>query len=65
MGADVGVTVGRVPREATRTTPDDRFGPFYARAKREGWGNYEIDSSHNPHITTPVVLADLLDRIAV
>jgi pimeloyl-ACP methyl ester carboxylesterase len=48
-----------------RHTPDDRFRPFYERAKREGWGAYEIDSSHNPHVTCPDVLADLLDRIAV
>ena len=57
-----------LPRQyiyCTRITPDDRFRPFYERAKREGWGTYEIDSSHNPHITNPVVLADLLDRIAI
>ena len=47
-----------------RRPPDDRFRPFYERAKREGWGAHEIDSSHNPHITCPDVLADLLDRIA-
>ncbi|HZQ11340.1 MAG TPA: alpha/beta hydrolase [Pseudolabrys sp.] len=49
----------------TRHSPDDRFRPFYERAKREGWGVHEIDSSHNPHITCPQVLADLLTRIAV
>jgi pimeloyl-ACP methyl ester carboxylesterase len=48
----------------TRRPPDDRFGRFYERAKREGWGAHEIDSSHNPHITCPDVLATLLDRIA-
>jgi pimeloyl-ACP methyl ester carboxylesterase len=48
-----------------RHSPDDRFRPFYERAKREGWGAHEIDSSHNPHITCPDVLADLLARIAV
>ena len=48
----------------TRNAPDDRFRRFYERAKRENWGAYEIDSSHNPHITCPEVLADLLDRIA-
>jgi pimeloyl-ACP methyl ester carboxylesterase len=47
-----------------RRPPDDRFRPFYERAKREGWGAHEIDSSHNPHITCPEVLADLLARIA-
>jgi len=49
----------------TRIAPDDRFRPFYERAKREGWGTTEIDASHNPHITCPDVLADLLGRIAV
>lgn len=48
-----------------RHSPDDRFRRFYDRAKTEGWGAYEIDSSHNPHITCPQVLANLLDRIAV
>jgi len=48
----------------TRNAPDDRFRQFYERAKREGWGVDEIDSSHNPHITCPGVLADMLDRIA-
>ena len=49
----------------TRNPPDDRFRPFYERAKREGWGASEIDASHNPHITCPEVLADLLTRIAL
>jgi pimeloyl-ACP methyl ester carboxylesterase len=48
----------------TRNAPDDRFRRFYELAKRENWGAYEIDSSHNPHITCPEVLADLLTRIA-
>ena len=48
----------------TRNAPDDRFRPFYERAKRAGWGTTEIDSSHNPHITCPDVLTELLDRIA-
>jgi len=48
----------------TRNAPDDRFRQFYERARREGWGADEIDSSHNPHITCPEVLADLLDRFA-
>jgi len=46
-----------------RRPPDDRFRRFYERAQREGWGADEIDSSHNPHITCPEVLAELLDRI--
>ena len=57
-----------LPRQyiyATRIAPDDRFRQFYERAQREGWGAHAIDSSHNPHITCPDVLADLLTRIAV
>ncbi len=49
----------------TRNPPDDRYRVFYERAKQEGWGTTEIDSSHSPHITCPEVLADLLDRIAL
>ena len=48
----------------TRRAPDDRFRTFYERATREGWGAHAIDASHNPHITAPEALADLLDRIA-
>jgi pimeloyl-ACP methyl ester carboxylesterase len=48
-----------------RHAPDDRFRQFYERAKRENWGASEIDSSHNPHVTCPEVLADLLALIAV
>lgn len=47
-----------------RCPPDDRFRKFYERGKREGWDTYEIDSSHNPHITTPDALAQLLHEIA-
>ncbi len=48
-----------------RAAADDRFRQFYERAKREGWGTSEIDSSHNPHINCPDVLADLLGRIGI
>jgi pimeloyl-ACP methyl ester carboxylesterase len=47
----------------TRRPPDDRFRRFYERAKREGWSTHELDSSHNPHISCPDALADLLTRI--
>ena len=34
------------------------------RAQAEpGWKYYELDSSHNPHITCPEALRDLLLRI--
>jgi len=46
-------------------SPDDRFRRFYERAQRENWaGTYQLDSSHNPHITVPLVLADILNKIA-
>lgn len=57
----------KLPRHyiyCTRNAPDDRFRQFYERAKREGWGAHEINSSHNPHITCAETLADLLARIA-
>jgi len=47
-----------------RHAPDDRFRRFYERAQRDGWGVSKIDASHNPHITCPGVLADLLMNIA-
>lgn len=48
----------------SRNAPDDRFRQFYERAQREGWGHDAIDSSHNPHITCPELLAALLDKIS-
>jgi pimeloyl-ACP methyl ester carboxylesterase len=48
-----------------RTDPDDRFGPFAARARREGWPYAEIDASHNPHITAPQALCALLARLVL
>jgi pimeloyl-ACP methyl ester carboxylesterase len=47
-----------------RNGPGDVFRPSYERAQREGWQHYEIDASHNPHITAPDVLAGLFNRIA-
>ncbi|MBV9347306.1 MAG: alpha/beta hydrolase [Pseudolabrys sp.] len=50
---------------AGRKPPDDRFRRFYERAQNEKWaGAFEIDASHNPHITAPDALTDLLDQIA-
>jgi pimeloyl-ACP methyl ester carboxylesterase len=49
----------------SRHPADDRFRKFYERAQREGWGHDAIDASHNPHVTCPELLAELLDRIAV
>ena len=47
-----------------RARPDDGFRPFLERAKREGWRTYEIDASHNPHITAPDVLMNILSETA-
>lgn len=47
-----------------RNGPGDTFRPSYERAQREGWHHYEIDASHNPHITAPEILADLFKCIA-
>ena len=42
----------------------DNFRQFYQRAQREGWKTYEIDASHNPHITNPQALLAILNEIA-
>ena len=44
----------------TRLGPQDVFGPFARRAKAEGWRYAEMDASHNPHITCPEALRDVL-----
>jgi pimeloyl-ACP methyl ester carboxylesterase len=49
---------------ATRNGPGDVFRQFSTRAKSEaGWKSYELDCSHNPHITCPDALMALLTRI--
>jgi pimeloyl-ACP methyl ester carboxylesterase len=49
----------------TRAGPGDVFRQFSERARTEpGWRSFELDSSHNPHITMPETLATLLDGIA-
>lgn len=49
---------------AKKNMPGDAFRQFGERAKSEaGWKYYEIDSSHNPHITCPDVLMKLLADI--
>ncbi|MCP5265452.1 MAG: alpha/beta hydrolase [Burkholderiaceae bacterium] len=49
----------------TKIAPGDVFGRFAARARTEGgWGYDEIDASHNPHVTVPDALAELIDRMA-
>ena len=48
----------------TRVPPGDPFRQFFNRARSEpGWRDFELDASHNPHITIPETLARLLDEI--
>jgi pimeloyl-ACP methyl ester carboxylesterase len=48
-----------------RIGPTDVFRQFLDRAQREsGWRHFEIDASHNPHITMPHELMALLQKIA-
>jgi pimeloyl-ACP methyl ester carboxylesterase len=48
-----------------RRTGPHNFQRFYNRAKAEpGWRCYELDATHNPHITMPEALRDLLMQIA-
>jgi pimeloyl-ACP methyl ester carboxylesterase len=49
---------------AKRAGIGNTFGQFFARAKREGWRTFEIDASHNPHITNPQGLLAILQEIA-
>lgn len=47
-----------------RNGPGDVFRPFAERAQREpGWRYFDIDASHNPHITAPDALLGLLQTI--
>lgn len=48
----------------TRIGPGDPFRPSYQRAQREGWGTFEMDASHNPHVTAPNELMKVLDTVA-
>lgn len=49
----------------TRIAPGDVFAQFATRAKSEaGWRYFELDASHNPHITAPQELTGILGRIA-
>jgi len=53
-----------MPRTYIYCTLSDVFRQFAERAQAEGWDYYEMDCSHNPHITAPQELAKLLDQIA-
>jgi pimeloyl-ACP methyl ester carboxylesterase len=61
---DGGLSLPRSYVYCARCAPDDNFGQFAKRAKKEpGWRYFELDASHSPHITAPDALAALLDRI--
>jgi hypothetical protein len=54
----------RFVRLNTRVPPADIFGQFAARARSEaGWRYHEIDASHNPNITAPEALMEMLEKI--
>ena len=59
---------GAIPRVyiyCTRIAPDDVFGPFAERARREaGWQYLELEASHSPNVTAPEALAALLEKLA-
>jgi len=47
-----------------RCRPDDVFRQFLVRAQNEGgWRHFEMDASHNPHITVPQELMAILQTI--
>lgn len=48
-----------------RSGPGDVFRQFLARARAEsGWRVFELDASHNPHITAPQALLAVLQEVA-
>jgi pimeloyl-ACP methyl ester carboxylesterase len=50
----------------SRNAPGDVFKPFAERARASSdWQYFELDASHNPHITMPHALADLLHRLVI
>lgn len=53
-----------VPRTYIYCTRSEIFRRFADRARNDSsWRYYELDASHNPHITAPEALAALLDKI--
>jgi len=53
-----------LPRDYVLCTKSEAFRAYANRAMAAGWPVHELDSSHNPHITVPEALADLLTRLA-
>ena len=52
-----------LPRDYILCTKSSTFDPYAARATAAGWPVHRLDASHNPHITIPDQLMNLLDRI--
>ena len=48
----------------TRAQPRDPLKPSAEKARAAGWPYRELDSSHNPHITMPDMLAETLRELA-
>jgi pimeloyl-ACP methyl ester carboxylesterase len=57
------LTLPRSYIQCTRYAERGPFGQFAARARGEGWATYELDASHNPNVTAPGALMELLQRI--
>lgn len=55
---------GPLSRHYILCTKSEAFRPYVEKAGAAGWPVYEMDASHNPHITVPEELASLLERIA-
>lgn len=53
-----------LPRHYVVCTKNETFRPYFNMAKAAGWPVYELASSHNPHITVPTQLADLLEQMS-
>ena len=53
-----------LPRHYILCTKSQAFRRYADKARAAKWPVYELDASHNPHITVPVELAGLLERIA-
>jgi pimeloyl-ACP methyl ester carboxylesterase len=52
-----------MPRDYILCTKSPAFDSYAAKATAAGWGVHRLDASHNPHITIPDQLMNLLDRI--
>jgi pimeloyl-ACP methyl ester carboxylesterase len=58
------LTLPRTYIYSQRCFVGDRFRQFLERARREGWGAYEMDASHSPHVTAPEALMEILHKVA-